>query len=118
MYGMSSGKKKKKKMQDGGKTKLAGMYGDPNKITRGDIITAAKKNKKQMGGMMSSPTMGVQRSKVMNTQAPNTFIENNKQKTMMYGGMAAKKEKKMMYGGKVHGRGYNRAFGNRPAKTV
>ena len=23
--------------------KLAGMYGNPNKITRGDIITAAKK---------------------------------------------------------------------------
>jgi hypothetical protein len=118
MYGMSSGKKKKKKMQDGGKTKLAGMYGDPNKITRGDIITAAKKNKKQMGGMMSSPTMGVQRSKVMNTQAPNTFIENNKQKTMMYGGMAAKKEKKMMYGGKVHGRGYNRSYEPRKPQSV
>ena len=33
----------------GGKTaknkKLAAMYGDPNKITRGDIITAAKKKK-------------------------------------------------------------------------
>ena len=28
------------------KTKLAAMYGNPNKITRGDIITAAKKNKK------------------------------------------------------------------------
>ena len=42
----------------------------------------------------------------------------NVRKPMMYGGMAAKKEKKMMYGGKVHGRGYNRAFGNRPAKTV
>ena len=25
--------------------KLAGMYGNPNKITRGDIITAAKKKK-------------------------------------------------------------------------
>jgi len=25
--------------------KLAAMYGDPNKITRGDIITAAKKKK-------------------------------------------------------------------------
>jgi hypothetical protein len=27
------------------KTKLAAMYGNPNKITRGDIITAAKKKK-------------------------------------------------------------------------
>ena len=27
--------------------KLAGMYGNPNVITRGDIITAAKKNKKK-----------------------------------------------------------------------
>jgi len=26
---------------------LAAMYGDPNKITRGDIITAAKKNKRK-----------------------------------------------------------------------
>lgn len=26
--------------------KLAAMYGDKNKITRGDVITAAKKNKK------------------------------------------------------------------------
>ena len=25
--------------------KLAGMYGNPNVVTRGDIITAAKKNK-------------------------------------------------------------------------
>ena len=25
--------------------KLAAMYGDKNKVTRGDIITAAKKNK-------------------------------------------------------------------------
>tara|TARA_R100000231_G_scaffold83974_1_gene63885 strand:- start:23 stop:178 length:156 start_codon:yes stop_codon:yes gene_type:complete len=29
-----------------GKKALAAMYGDPNKITRGDIITAAKKRKK------------------------------------------------------------------------
>ena len=34
----------KKKMK---KKKLAAMYGDPTKITRGDIITAAKKNKKK-----------------------------------------------------------------------
>jgi len=26
--------------------KLAGMYGNPNVVTRGDIITAAKKKKK------------------------------------------------------------------------
>ena len=26
--------------------RLASMYGDPNKITRGDIIAAAKKKKK------------------------------------------------------------------------
>jgi len=29
------------------KKKLAAMYGDPNKITRGDIITAAKMKKKK-----------------------------------------------------------------------
>ena len=41
------------KMKAGGAKKdLAGQYGDPNKITRGDIITAAKKNagKAKMGG--------------------------------------------------------------------
>ena len=31
-----------------GKTKLAAMYGDKNKITRGDIITAAKKKNKDI----------------------------------------------------------------------
>jgi len=36
------GGKTKKKMK---KKKLADMYGDPKKITRGDIITAAKKKK-------------------------------------------------------------------------
>jgi|TARA_A100001011_G_C13566194_1_gene538436 hypothetical protein len=30
-----------------GKKNLAGMYGDKGKVTRGDIITAAKKNKKK-----------------------------------------------------------------------
>ena len=34
----------KKKMK---KNKLAAMYGDPKKITRGDIITAAKMKKKK-----------------------------------------------------------------------
>ena len=29
--------------------RLAAMYGDPNKITRGDIITAAKKKNKKNG---------------------------------------------------------------------
>jgi len=29
------------------KKKLAAMYGDPKKITRGDIITAAKMKKKK-----------------------------------------------------------------------
>ena len=29
--------------------KLAAMYGDPKKITRGDIITAAKMKKKKKG---------------------------------------------------------------------
>ncbi len=41
MYKMKKKKKTKKKSE----SDLAGMYGDPNKITRGDIITAAKKNK-------------------------------------------------------------------------
>ena len=114
MYGMSYGKKKKKKMQDGGKTDLAKMYGDPNKITRGDVIAAATKNKKQMGSTVARP-MG----KAVDMQAPSSFMENtNKQKTMMYGGMAAKKEKKMMYGGKVHGRGYNRSYGSRKPQSV
>ena len=33
------------KMKKPKNKKLAGMYGNPNKITRGDIITAAKKKK-------------------------------------------------------------------------
>ena len=101
-------------MQDGGKTDLAKMYGDPNKITRGDVIAAATKNKKQMGSTVVRP-MG----KAVDMQAPSSFMENtNKQKTMMYGGMAAKKETKMMYGGKVHGRGYNRSYGPRKPQSV
>ena len=35
----STARKKKRKIK-----KLASLYGDPNKITRGDIITAAKRN--------------------------------------------------------------------------
>jgi hypothetical protein len=43
--------KKFEKKSNGGKLtgkkkELAAMYGNPNEITRGDIITAAKKNKK------------------------------------------------------------------------
>ena len=38
------GGKTKKKMK---KKKLAAMYGDPKKITRGDIITVAKMKKKK-----------------------------------------------------------------------
>ena len=111
---MSYGKEKKKKMQKGSKVELAKMYGDPNKITRGDIIAAATKDKKQMGSMVMKP-MG----KAKDTQAPQSYMEDqNRQKTMMYGGMAAKKEKKMMYGGKVHGRGYNRSYGPRKPNTV
>ena len=37
---MKKGGKAKKKVKN---SKLAAMYGDPNKITRGDIITAAKR---------------------------------------------------------------------------
>ena len=37
---MKRGGKAKKKVKN---AKLAAMYGDPNKITRGDIITAAKR---------------------------------------------------------------------------
>jgi flagellar basal body L-ring protein FlgH len=33
-----------------GKQKLAAMYGDPKTVTRGDIITAAKMNKKKKKG--------------------------------------------------------------------
>ena len=60
-YHTKKDKKKVKKMMGGGmmykkggttkskmkKKKLAAMYGDPNKITRGDIITAAKMKKKK-----------------------------------------------------------------------
>jgi hypothetical protein len=37
--------------------KLAGMYGNPNVITRGDIITAAKKNKKKKNGTRKKSTL-------------------------------------------------------------
>ena len=50
---MSCGGSMKKKYATGGsKSELAGKYGDPTKITRGDIITAAKENagKAKMGG--------------------------------------------------------------------
>ena len=113
MYGMSYGKNKKKRMQDGGKTALAKMYGDPNKITRGDVIAAATKNKKQMGSTVARP-MG----KAVDIQAPSSFMQNNnKQKTMMYGGMAAKKERKPMnLGGTV--KYFGNAYGPRKPKTV
>ena len=42
-----------KKMKAGGsKSDLAGNYGDPKKITRGDVITAARENAgtAKMGG--------------------------------------------------------------------
>ena len=111
MYGMSYGKEKKKKMQKGSRVELAKMYGDPNKITRGDIIAAATKNEKQMGSMVMKP-MG----KAQDTQAPQSYMEKgNRQKTMMYGGMAAKKKRvPMMMGDKVHGR----AYGPRKPNTV
>jgi hypothetical protein len=42
-------KAKMKKMEAGGATeKLAANYGDPKKVTRGDIIVAAKKNAGKM----------------------------------------------------------------------
>ena len=41
MYKMKKKKKTKKKSE----SNLASMYGDPNKITRGDVIAAAKKIK-------------------------------------------------------------------------
>ena len=37
--------------------RLAGMYGNPNVITRGDIITAAKKNKKKKNGTRKNSTL-------------------------------------------------------------
>tara|TARA_R100000388_G_C7200680_1_gene138325 strand:- start:368 stop:652 length:285 start_codon:yes stop_codon:yes gene_type:complete len=37
----------RQKMAKGDKAELAAMYGNPNEITRGDIITAAKKNNKK-----------------------------------------------------------------------
>ena len=38
------------KMSKAKNKKLAAMYGDKNKITRGDIITAAKKKKEKRNG--------------------------------------------------------------------
>jgi hypothetical protein len=38
---MQAAKARKKKRK---KSNLASLYGNPNKITRGDIITAAKRN--------------------------------------------------------------------------
>ena len=37
--------------------RLAGMYGNPNVVTRGDIITAAKKNKKKKNGTRKKSTL-------------------------------------------------------------
>ena len=50
-YNLGGAIKKFEKKSNGGKLtgkkkELAAMYGNPNEITRGDIITAAKKNKK------------------------------------------------------------------------
>ena len=50
-YNLGGAIKKFEKKSSGGKLtgkkkELAAMYGNPNEITRGDIITAAKKNKK------------------------------------------------------------------------
>ena len=50
-YNLGGAIKKFEKKSDGGKLtgknkELAAMYGNPNEVTRGDIITAAKKNKK------------------------------------------------------------------------
>lgn len=54
----AAGKKPKMKM-GGSNSELAGKYGDPNKITRGDIITAAKQNagKMKKGGSVGKPKM-------------------------------------------------------------
>lgn len=41
---MQAAKARKKKRKKG---TLASLYGDPNKVTRGDIITAAIKNNKK-----------------------------------------------------------------------
>lgn len=41
-YGSRVGRPSKKMKKAGN---LAGMYGDPTKVTRGDIITAARKRK-------------------------------------------------------------------------
>jgi hypothetical protein len=51
----AAGKKPKMKM-GGSNSELAAKYGNPNKITRGDIITAAKQNagKMKMGGSIKS----------------------------------------------------------------
>ena len=37
--------------------RLAGMYGNPNVVTRGDINTAAKKNKKKKNGTRKKSTL-------------------------------------------------------------
>ena len=57
-------------------------------------------------------------AKAINTQAPSSFItEESPQKTMMYGGVAAKKEKKpMKYGGKV--KYFGNAYAPRKAQKI
>ena len=54
---------------------LAAMYGNPNKITKGDIITAAKKNKSG-------------KKEYNNGQRKSAMYGGSIRKPMMYGGLA------------------------------
>jgi hypothetical protein len=73
MPGYHDKKKKPKKMMGGGmmykkggkakgsmkKKKLAAMYGDPKKITRGDIITAAQRKARSAGNVAKKVGTGL-----------------------------------------------------------
>ena len=58
---------------------LAAMYGNPNKITKGDIITAAKKNKSG-------------KKEYNNGQRRSAMYGGTIRKPMMMGGLAEKKQ--------------------------
>jgi hypothetical protein len=86
--------------------KLAAMYGNPNKITRGDIITAAKKNKSG-------------KKEYNNGQRKSAMYGGSIRKPMMMGGLAEQNKSQktmtpkqtdamgMMTDQKKFGMGYN-----------
>lgn len=76
--------------------------------TYGSKVGRPPKKKRQDGGLTLAQT-----GKAMNMQAPTSFIPTiEPQKTMLYGGITAKKEPKRMMQGGSAGKGYyGRAYG-------